>query len=472
MTNGCRPVSLAAVCVVLVLWAAGVAGAGNQAPDDAPADWKGALAHLRLGRLVTTPGATVMTLKLAPEHQVPLEAFVGLDAAQVEVMELPGPAGVWHVRIANREALPLFLPAGETLLTPAGPSRSTDRPIWIAPHAATFVPVVQASATPPSGPYLSRGRGLTPLEEGLVDLELLARRIRSRNLRMGVPAHRHDDAAAAYATPRFQEHLKRYRLLLGGLADGQRVVGVMVADDRGIYTAHVQPDAARFARTWPALLEGIALDAAMVEAAGLEAKPSDLGAFETDARRLLGALERDPARRPNFGVGWEVLWPVAGEHARWQGLLLPDGLVVLSLHRDPPRPAAKGGGGVPGGGGTSGGGGGGESGTSPGLVELARRGPRNAFEARLLERRTGLRPGARTPARTPGRAGGAARSPSSATPGRASGGGARTPGHAPAAPAGGGGARGGGSAPAGGGYSGGGYSGGGGAGGGGLGSFR
>lgn len=298
---------------------------------------------------------------------------------------------------------------------------------------------------------------------------MLARRVRSRNQRMGVPPHRHDDAAAAYATAAFQDHLKRYRLLLGGLADGHRVVGVIVADDRGLYAAHIQPDATRFIRTWAALLEGIALDAAMVEAAGLKPTPAKLAAFETEARRLLGALERDPASRPNFGVGREMMWPVPGEAARWHGLVLPEGLAVLSLYRNPPRPAAAGG---TSGGGSTPGGGGVESSATPGLAELARRGPRNAYEARLLERRAGLLPGARTP----GRAAGGARSPGSATTGRTTGGRGQVPGRSTPSPSGaGGGARGGGGTSSGGGFSGGGgapssggFSGGGGSSGGGF----
>ena len=284
---------------------------------------------------------------------------------------------------------------------------STDRPVWIAALAATFVPVVQTVSPPPSGPYLSRGRGLTPLEQGLTDLDRLGRRIRLRNQRLAVPPSRRDDAAAAYTTPAFLERLAEYRLLLRGLADGQRVVGVLVADDRGIYAAHLQPDAARFQRAWPTLLEGIAMDAAFVEAAGLEPTPKERKPFEAEARVLLGALDADPMARPNFGVGWEILWPVPGEDARWHGLLTPQGLAVLSLYRNPPRPGAKAGGVA---GGTTGGGG--EPSGTPGLVELARRGPRTPYEARLLERRADLLPGA-TP-RAPGGGGAGAKPPAGA----------------------------------------------------------
>lgn len=416
-----RPAARALLPLAVLLAALLVpASAAADAPEP-PAAWAAPIQHLRTGRRIETPGVTLLALTLPRAHQVEIDATVGLVGAQAEVMALPGPAGVWHVRVANREARPLLLPAGETLLTPAGPSRSTDRPIWIAPHAATFVPVIQATSHAPQGPYLSRGRGLTPLEQGLGDLDRLARRVRTRNARMGVPLHRQDDAAAAYATPRFQELAGTYRNLLGPLADGERVVGVIVADDRGSYAAHIQFDARRFLALWPALLDSIALDAAIVEGAGLKPAGADLQALQAEARRLLQALERTPSLRPNLGVGWEVHWPVPGEEAAWTGLVVGEGLVSLDLHRNPPRPKAApkpaGGGAAPGGPSRT------EPTPTPGLVELVRRGPRNAYEQRLLERRAGVvprvptvptaRPPVRptpTPVRTPTRGGGGASS--------------------------------------------------------------
>ena len=72
------------------------------------------------------------------------EALVGRDSDPRPLdLALPGPSGAWHVRIKNRGNRPLLLPAGEALLSPSGPSRTIDRPVWIEAHAATFVPVVQ-----------------------------------------------------------------------------------------------------------------------------------------------------------------------------------------------------------------------------------------------------------------------------------------------------------------------------------------
>ena len=145
------------------------------------------------------------------------------------------------MRVANKEQVPLLVPAGETLVTPTQVSRSTDRPVWIGPGAATFVPVVQRQlqGDPPQGPYFCRGRGLTPVELSQIPSDRWAQRVRARNAQVGVAGARLDDAAAGYATAAFAALLERYQAKLDTLVHGPSVVGVIAADHRGIHFAQL-----------------------------------------------------------------------------------------------------------------------------------------------------------------------------------------------------------------------------------------
>ncbi len=356
------------------------------APAPAPPPLR---SRLLLGRTVRTRGAVVVAVRLAPDLQPGLGGHVGLSFIHATVSHLPGPAGEWHVRVRNPLDVPLLVPAGEVLLTPQGPSRMTDRPVWIPASAATFVPVVQTVDPAPPGPYLSRGNLLTPVERALEDLDALRRRIRLRNGAFGVDAARRDDAGAAFVSPGFLERLPPYEGALSSLANGHDVVGVFVVGERGIHFAHVEFDAARFRALWPALLRGIALDGMRIEDAGMAPTPNVQTLLQQQARSLLALLDPEPLRRPNFGRGEERLWTAAGRDEVWRGLFADGHPVSLTLIRRPPAPTPPGAGpGTPAGPGP-GGTGGTETPAQPGRVELQRRGPRTQAEKRLDDRQRG-----------------------------------------------------------------------------------
>ena len=346
------------------------------------------LGHLRPGRLIRTRGANVLLLKLSPAYQPGLRAHVGLGGVKATSTHLPGPAGEWHVRIANRLPEPLLVPAGEVLLTPQGPSRMVERPVWIPRGSATFVPVVQVDDPAPAGPYVHRGNLLTPVERSLEDLDDLRARIRFRNAAFGVQGHRADDAGAAYQSATFKARLPAYVAELAGAADGKLVVGVLVVGERGAQFAHVETDASRFQTLWPRLLEAIALDAMLVQDANLAANPADLSEVLLRARVLLDMLEAPPLTRTNFGRGEENLWVVPGRDEVWKGLTL-DGKPVSLTMLGHPSGAAANGAPVPPAGPGPGGTGNPETPVVPGRVELERRGPRTPFEQRLRDRRRG-----------------------------------------------------------------------------------
>jgi hypothetical protein len=353
--------------------------------------------NLRLGRTFKTRGAILLFLELDTKHQRALDAKVGLAGARTDVLPLPGPAGIWHVRVSNREKIPLLVPAGDTLLTPMQASRSTDRAVLIAPGSATFVPVVQnlgQGGAPPQGPYVCRGRGLTPVECQLIRSDRWVDRVHERNRRMGVAGTRRDDAAAAYATTAFRAIRSRYADKMGLMAKARGVVGVLVADDRGIHFAHLLPNHARFMDLWPALRDGILLDAAMVEAVGGSARPGDEGRLRKTARELLAVLTTPPLRRPTFGEGWEYRWALDDPPGTWDGLGHAEGPVCVTLYRDPPRPAGSP---TPPGTGPSGPG---ETPT-PGIAEGSRRARETEFERRLRERREGRSPSPASGGSTP-----------------------------------------------------------------------
>jgi hypothetical protein len=338
--------------------------------------------QLRLAQRVRIPGADLLVLRLSPPFQPGFGGKVGLRDADVEILELPGPAGEWHVRIANREAEPLLLPAGETLLTPFGPSRSIDRPVWIAAGAATFVPVVQAIPEAVPGPYLSRGLGLSPMERTFLLSGTWAETVRQRNQRLNVPLFRINDASAAYTTARYELYFDTHREALETIPDGTTTVGVVVADDRGPVFAHIQPDAQRFARVWPFLMSGIALDAMMNVEMGNLPPQGQAAELYGAARELLAVLARRPLRRPTFGKGWEYRWNL-DEEGRWEGLALENGPVCLSLYRNPERAFRP----MP----TPGGGGPGDQRPmdTPGHFETDNRARPTPYEDRLRERRGG-----------------------------------------------------------------------------------
>jgi len=382
---------LTLVCLLLLLTPALAPSPAAAAAPDNP--FQDLAARIGVGHVARLRGAIVAALEIGPAHQPAVEAHVGLVGVPTRILPLPGPAGVWHVRMANESPLPLLVPAGETLITPTEPSRSTDRPVWIAPGAATFVPVVQerTQGDPPQGPYVSRGRGLTPVELEMIPQDRWATRVRARNAQLGVPAPRITDAAAAYATDAFAEVLARYQPELDALVRPSSVVGVMVADDRGIHFAHVLANHALFLAAWPALRDGIVLDAAMLEIVGSAPRPGDETELRRDAAGLLRVLTAPPLSRPNFGEGWEYRWALSDPAGTWDGLGLDSGPVCLTLHRDPPRAT-----GAPQPPGTGPSGGTPENGT-PGLLEGERRRRETEFERRLRERREGMPNGPRLP---------------------------------------------------------------------------
>ncbi len=368
--------TLAAVLATLC-----VASSAGAAPPAQP--FATLAASLHVGTTVMVRGAAVTLLVVADGYVPPAgpayrDARTDLAGPHLDVQDLPGVAGRWHVRVANHGERPVLAPAGEALLTPAGPSRAVDRPVWIPAHAATFVPVVQGVDPPPSGPYLSRGRGLTPFEQTLVDLDVLGARVRRRNAVLGVDSSRKDDMAAAYTTARFVERYAGYDADLRGLADRRHVVGVLVADDLGPCWGTVESDPARFAARWPSIREGIAIDAMLVADRGVAARTKDLS---RDVGILVRALATTPLERPNFGVGTELRYEVTGvPHATgaWEGLAIGADPVTatLRLERAPSatRPTPPGGDGTPG---------------TPGLFEGGRRLRPTPFEDRVNDRRTG-----------------------------------------------------------------------------------
>lgn len=348
------------------------------------------MAELRIGDVVRTRGVILAALEVPPSRQLDVSAKVGLAGATTDILPLPGPAGVWHVRVANRGKRPLLIPAGETLVTPTQPSRSTDRPVWISPGAATFVPVVQrrVDGGPPQGPYFSRGRGLTPVELSLIESDRWAQRVRARNARFGVPGARHDDAAAGYATERFAAVLKDYQPPLDLLVRGKSVVGVIAADSRGIHFAHLLANHDLFLAAWPALRDGLVADAAMVEAVGGAPRPGDEGEFRNIAMELLRVLDAPPLSRPTFGEGWEYRWALADPPGIWDGLGLATGAVCLSMHRQPAVPP-----GVPALPGTEGP----PEGNVPAQIEAERRRRPTVLEERLRDRRDAMPNGPNLP---------------------------------------------------------------------------
>ena len=313
-----------------------------RAADPAPENpFSVLLESLHVGHIARTRGVIVAALEVVPSRQVALDAHVGLGGTATEILPLPGPAGVWHVRVTNKEKVPLLIPAGETLVTPTQPSRSTDRPVWIAPGAATFVPVVQRQlqGEPPQGPYFSRGRGLTPVELSQIQSDRWAQRVRARNARLAVPGARLDDAAAGYATEVFSGVLERYQAQLDTLVKGPSVVGVIAADHRGIHFAYLLANHKLFLAQWPALRDGLVADAALIESVGGAPRPGDEGQFRSTAIQLLRVLDAPPLSRPTFGEGWEYRWVLADPAGTWDGLGLATGPVCLTLHRSPGVPA-------------------------------------------------------------------------------------------------------------------------------------
>jgi hypothetical protein len=355
--------------------------------DDGQHAFQPVIDGLRLGPGHRLRGLTLVTLVLDREHQPGLDAHVGLGGARVDVLDLPGPAGRWHVRVANRTPRALLLPAGTTFLSPAGPSRSTDRPVWIDAGTAAFVPVVQAPEEPPPGPYLTRGRGLTPLELTGLWTGAWSRRVRRRNTLALVPEHRRDDAGAVYTTTWFDELAGQQRRTLERIADGKTVVGVVAADDRGAVFAHVQTDAARFADAWTRLLDALLVDAALALEDGFT-PVTELEA-RRDARDLLAALEDEPLVRATFGEGDQYRWSLPSRDGRWDGLAVDGRPVSLTLLRDPvretPDPTPP----PPGPAGPSRGG---ETPTPPGTFEADRRLRPTPFDERFRERRERLDP--------------------------------------------------------------------------------
>lgn len=348
------------------------------------------LENLHVGRVARTRGVIVASLEVPPSKQAELEARVGLAGHATEILPLPGPAGVWHVRVTNKEAVPLLIPAGEALVTPTQPSRSTDRPVWIGPGAATFVPVVQRQlqGAPPQGPYFCRGRGLTPVELSQIANDRWAQRVRARNAQLGAPHARLDDAAAGYATDAFAALLERYQAELDTLVKGPSVVGILAADHRGIHFAHILANHDLFAANWPALRDGLVADAALVESVGGAPRPGDEGEFRSVALQILRVLGTQPLNRPNFGEGWEYRWVLSDPPGTWDGLGLASGPVCLTLHREPVLPA-----GAPPLPGT----GGPPEGNVPAQVEGERRRRPTAFEDRLRDRRDGMPNGPNLP---------------------------------------------------------------------------
>ena len=363
-----------------------------QAAEPAPENPFAALVdNLRVGNVARGRGAIVAALEVPPSKQVALTAHVGLAGAPTDILPLPGPAGVWHVRVANKGDVALFIPAGETLVTPTQPSRSTDRPVWIEPGAATFVPVVQRQlqGEPPQGPYFCRGRGLSPVELSQIRNDRWAQRVRARNAGLGVPGARLDDAAAGYTTEAFATVLQRYQAQLDTLVKGPSVVGVLVADHRGIHFAHIVANHTLFKGAWPALRDGLVADAALVESVGGAPRPGDEGQFRSTAIQILRVLDGTPLNRPNFGEGWEYRWVLADPPGIWDGLGLATGPVCLTLHREPVLPA-----GSPPLPGTEGP----PEGNVPGQLEGERRRRPTEFEDRLRDRRRGMPNGPNLPA--------------------------------------------------------------------------
>jgi hypothetical protein len=417
------PVSLARLALGLLVVSGAIGSLAPQRLEAAPPEnpFLEIAEDLQLGPTVRTRGAILMALKLPDDVQPGLMAHVGLAQAETRITPLPGPAGRWHVRISNRETFPLLVPAGETILTPMRASRTVDRAVWIPAGGASFVPVIQGVPVPPTGPYLSRGRGLTPMELSVIPSDRWADRVRHRNRLFGVPGTRLDDAAAAFTTELFASVLERYQTDLDALVAPHSVVGVAVCDDRGLHYIHIECDRGRFAAYWPTLRDGIVLDALMLERTGAAPRPGDDAALRATVRVMLRALRDEPMRRPTFGDGWQYRWNVGDPPAYWEGLAIPAGPVSLSLHRDAPRPAA--GTGQPTGppGGT---GGPLENQETPGIFEGERKARPSEFEKRLRDRRreglgrgSGTPPGTTSPGgRTPPPRTGGGRPPSAPPP--------------------------------------------------------
>lgn len=372
---------------------------------------------LRPGPSVRARGAIVMALKLPADVQPGLMAYVGLAKAETRVSALPGPAGRWHVRISNQEKFPLLVPAGEALIMPMRPSRAVDRAVWIPAGGASFVPVVQGVDAAPPGPYLSRGRGLTPMELSLIPSDGWAERVRHRNRVFEVigAGSRRDDATAAYGTELFDSVLERYEAELDALVAPHSVVGVAVCDDRGLHYIHIECDRGRFAAHWPTLRDGIVVDALMLERTGGAPRPGADAALRATVRDLIRVLRTDPMRRPTFGDGWQYRWNIDDPTAYWDGLAIAGGPVSLSLHRDAERPAGT----RPTTGPAGGNGGPLENQETPGIFEGERKARPSEFEKRLRDRRRnglgrGTSGGGTT--RPPGRGGGTSRPPAAPPP--------------------------------------------------------
>jgi hypothetical protein len=255
-------------------------------------------------------------------------------------MALPLPAGDMHVRVSNRGPVPLLLPLGETILSPDGPSRTIDRPLWIPAHAGAFVPVHHVGGVVPAGPYVARGVGPTPVEQGLLRSGTWGARIQARNRRFGVEGVRVADASAAYATEAFETAAGPFRRALLPVADGATTVGAAFLLPQGLVHLRIETDAARFLEAWPTLVDAVALDAVLaVPAAGAHEDPREAVRRHLD---LLGA--GTPESRPTFGEGRELRVRLADGSGEWRALVVQGDVVSLVLLRQmdasatPPTP--------------------------------------------------------------------------------------------------------------------------------------
>jgi hypothetical protein len=335
-----RTVRTAALLGCLALFGAGAAARADDPPPPPFHPFSPLVGRFEVGRTVRMPGALIVTLRLAESLHPRVDAQVGLRGAEIDVMDLPAPAGEFYVRVSNRGPKPLEIPAGETLLTPSGPSRTVDRAVWVGPGTAAFLPLAQASLPAPNGPYVTRGLGLTPRE-----LELLAsgpwgERVRARNALLGVAGPRVDDASAAYLTDAFQQGMARFAAGLGAIGNHPAEVGVVVFDERGAAHVRVETDPARFACAWWSLRAGIALDALVAEAEKRAPFPTDDAAVHAQATSLLAALLEAPRRRPGLGGLDEYRWVLPDGRGTWSGLAR-DGepLSLVFLHGPKPPPA-------------------------------------------------------------------------------------------------------------------------------------
>jgi len=292
------------------------------------------------GAPIRGPGLLLVPLLRAPEAQDVVEnARVGLHDAFVDVMDLPLPAGALYVRMTNRGTYPVEVTVGEALVTPDGPSRMVLRPAYLPPGGSAFVPTARGLASLPHGPYVTRGLGLSPREQALLESARWPAELAARNGQFGVDPARNVDGSAAYLTEAFQIQASVYEARLEPLRS-LRCVGVAAFDERGLAFARLCGDAARFQANLVFLERELILDA--LRGLGAGRLPRDPGdpVLKAEVRTVLGTLEAEGVARLGFAGAALHRWEVSGRNARWEGLSVEGRPWSLTWRMAAPPPPA------------------------------------------------------------------------------------------------------------------------------------